>query len=153
MSTPTLTLSPASGTFPFQTKSLSLPSGTKIILGSTEASSAGSQQPARVPSATNGWFPPKQTEDASIPSVSPLPLSSSHAEVWCDGGKVYIRDLESAFGTFVNGLRITKDTILKAGDTISLGSRVARNDKTPAYITDFHLSPVIAQVSLTGVSS
>jgi hypothetical protein len=70
----------------------------------------------------------------------------------------------------VNGLRIEKGIILKTGDIIvqiffpfpsdqfliifyqSLGSRIARNEKTPAYITDFHLRPVIAKVSLTGVS-
>ncbi|KIM42424.1 hypothetical protein M413DRAFT_444842 [Hebeloma cylindrosporum] len=130
MSSPTVTLSPASGTFPFP-------------------STCG----WRVPCSSNGWFPPKDTEDNAIPSVSPLPLSSSHAEIWQDGGKIYIRDLESAFGTFVNGLRISKGTVLKTGDTISLGSRIARNDKTPAYITEFHLCPVIAQVSLAGVSA
>ncbi|KDR72657.1 hypothetical protein GALMADRAFT_142954 [Galerina marginata CBS 339.88] len=162
MSTPTMTLSPASGTFPFQEKTIPMPSGTKVILGSTEVSTG---LPARVPSASNGWFPPKQTEDSAIASVSPLPLSSSHAEIWCDGGKhvltflalplmqVYIRDLDSAFGTYVNAMRISKTTILKAGDTICLGSRIARNGKTPAYITDFHLSPVVAKVSLSGVSS
>jgi len=152
MSTPSVTFSPASGTFPFQVKTISLPSGIKIILGSTETIS-GSRQPARVPSSSNGWFPQKETEDTTIPSVSPLPLSSSHAEIWCDNGKVYIRDLESAFGTFVNGLRISKSISLKTGDTISLGSRIARNEKTPAYITDFHLCPVIAKVSLTGVTA
>ena len=83
MSTPTVTLSPASGTFPFQVKKLSLPSGTKIILGSTEATSGWRQ-----PSSSNGWFPPEETEDTAIPNVSPLPLSSSHAEIWQDGGKV-----------------------------------------------------------------
>jgi len=30
----------------------------------------------------------------------------------------------------------------------SLGSRITRNDKTPAYITEFHLSPVVAKVLL-----
>jgi len=84
MASPSVTLTPVAGAFPFPTKTICLPSGTKIILGSTEVTSGL----ARVPTSQNGWFPPKQTEDSAIASVSPLPLSGSHAEVWYDGGKV-----------------------------------------------------------------
>ncbi|KAF9482732.1 hypothetical protein BDN70DRAFT_403502 [Pholiota conissans] len=149
MPVPTLTLFSVSGSFPFQTKHLPLSTGTKVTLGSTEGPSGGARQPARVAANNNGWFPPKHTGNSTVPPVSPLPLSSSHAEVWMDSGIVYIRDLESAFGTFVNGLRITQNTPLKTGDTITLGSRIPRNEKTPAYITDLHLSPVIIKVSLS----
>ncbi|KAF8189303.1 hypothetical protein BJ912DRAFT_377316 [Pholiota molesta] len=145
---PTLTLFSVSGSFPFQTKHLPLSPGSKITLGSTEGT-AGTRQSIHVAATNNGWFPPKQTGDSTIPPVSPLPLSSSHAEVWLDGGNVYVRDLDSAFGTFVNGLRIAKSNPLKTGDTITLGSRIPRNEKTPAYITDLHLSPVIIKVSLS----
>ncbi|KAF8157060.1 hypothetical protein B0H34DRAFT_657551 [Crassisporium funariophilum] len=148
---PVMTLTPIVGTFPFTTKQIALPPGTKVILGSTEVTAT--RQSVRIPTATNGWFPPESTEDTSIPSVTPLPLSPSHAQVWSDGGKVHIRDLDSAFGTFVNGTRISKDALLKTGDTIRLGTRIPRNEKTPAYITDFHLVPVVAKVSLTGASS
>ncbi|PPR03649.1 hypothetical protein CVT24_007763 [Panaeolus cyanescens] len=149
----TLTLSPAAGSFPFPTKVLSLPSGTKVVLGSTEISPNAPRQSLRVATTSNGWFPPTQTEDNSISLVSPLPLSSAHAEIWSEGGRIFIRDLDSAFGTYVNGLRISKDATLKAGDTISLGTRIARNAKTPAYITDFHLIPIIATVTPTNVSA
>ncbi|PPQ72687.1 hypothetical protein CVT25_012288 [Psilocybe cyanescens] len=161
MSTPTIDLSPAPGTFPFSAKTIPI-SSAKVTLGSIEVTESG--KAAHVPSTSNGWFPAKMTD--SVSSVSPLPLSSSHAQIWCDGGKVYIRDLDSAFGTYVNGLRVSSDTILKSGDTIpvhksshltsfnkSLGSRIVRNEKTPAYITDLHLSPVIASVSINGLSS
>ena len=89
MSAPTITLSPAAGSFPFQVKTIPLPSGTKVILGSTEVTTGH----ARHSTTSNGWFPPKQTEDSAIPSVSPLPLSPSHAEIWCDGGKVGLWNL------------------------------------------------------------
>lgn len=88
MPTPTLTLFSVSGSFPFQTKHLPLSPGTKITLGSTEGTSTGMRQSIRVPSTNNGWFPPKQTGGSTVPPVSPLPLSSSHAEVWLDGGNV-----------------------------------------------------------------
>ncbi|KAH9477673.1 Vacuolar protein sorting-associated protein 64 [Psilocybe cubensis] len=148
MSTLTIGLSPAPGTFPFTAKNIPI-SSTKVILGSIEVTEPG--KAARIPSTNNGWFPPKSTD--SVTGVSPLPLSSSHAYIWCDGGKVYIRDLDSAFGTFVNGMRISNDTVLKSGDTISLGSRIVRNEKTPAYITDLHVSPIIATVSIKGSRS
>ncbi|KAF8799780.1 hypothetical protein BYT27DRAFT_7005378, partial [Phlegmacium glaucopus] len=105
----------------------------------------------RTPTTSNGWFPPRLTGDITTPKISPLPLSSSHAEIWCEGGRVYIRDLNSPFGTFVNGLKISKVTTLLTGDTVSLGSRLPRSDKTPAYITDLHLTPVIMKVSFENV--
>lgn len=87
MSTIILILTPATGSFPFQSKTLTVPSGTKIMLGSTEGTVNGARSSVRVPSMTNGWFAPRQTEDYSMPAVSPLPLSSSHAELWADGNK------------------------------------------------------------------
>lgn len=32
--------------------------------------------------------------------------------------QVYIRDLDSPFGTFVNGVKITTDTLLRQGDVL-----------------------------------
>lgn len=135
--TPVVTLSSASGSFPFLTKRISLTSGSKTVLGSTEGISVGIQQTARTPTTSNGWFPARATGDITTPKISPLPLSSSHAEIWCEGGrvsllhasrlcfywsqvhvKVYIRDLSSAFGTFINGLKISQVTSLKTGDTV-----------------------------------
>ncbi|CAA7268318.1 unnamed protein product [Cyclocybe aegerita] len=130
----TLKLSPAAGTFPFAAKAITLAAGTRVTLGSTEMTGAGG--PPRTATSANGWFAPKRTEDITLPDVSPLPLSPSHAEVWTDGGKVYIRDLDTAFGTFVNGTRILIATALNTGDTISLGSRIPRNDKTPSQPCD-----------------
>ncbi|KAF8908589.1 hypothetical protein CPB84DRAFT_1674115 [Gymnopilus junonius] len=148
MSSPVITLSPVSGSFPFETKMIPLPSGTKIALGYEMPNG-----PARLPSTTNGWFAPQQTEDTAIDAVFPLPLSFLHAELWCDGGKVFIRDLKAPFGTLVNGTTITEDTVLKQGDVVGLGKKVPREDKTPVYLTDLHLCAVTAEVSISGLSS
>lgn len=94
-----------------------------------------------MPSSSNGWFSPVPAADRSQPNISPLPLSSSHAELSFKNGKVrlryhrctattalnlciscytqvYIKDLDSAFGTFVNGSRISGETQLNSGDIL-----------------------------------
>ncbi|KAF5318712.1 hypothetical protein D9619_010732 [Psilocybe cf. subviscida] len=142
-----LSMSASVGSFPFKTKSLSLATTGRVILGSTETSS--SKEAPHVPSSSNGWFSPVPAADRSQPNISPLPLSSSHAELSFKNGKVYIKDLDSAFGTFVNGSRISGETQLNSGDILSLGSPIPRNDKTPVYITNLHLVPVIAKVVLS----
>ncbi|RIB16123.1 SMAD/FHA domain-containing protein, partial [Gigaspora rosea] len=45
-------------------------------------------------------------------------LSRTHAEVWCDNGKVFIRDLKSSNGTFVNGRCIGAEN--NEGDPVEL---------------------------------
>lgn len=135
-STPSLHLSPASGSFPFQPKQLKL--GDKRVVLGIEIPN----DPAHTSSSSNGWFAVVRT------GISPLPVSTSHAEVWLSGSKVYIRDTDSPFGTFVNGVKITTDTLLRQGDVLSLGSPVQRNSQTPAYITDDHLKPIIAKIAL-----
>ncbi|MEM1446078.1 MAG: ATP-binding protein [Planctomycetota bacterium] len=48
-------------------------------------------------------------------------ISRRHAELTPDEGKWIIRDLHSANGTFVNGVRVTDARTLKAGDQIRAG--------------------------------
>jgi two-component system NtrC family sensor kinase len=60
-------------------------------------------------------------------STEALPITDStvsrrHAELTPDDGKWYLRDLESANGTFVNGQRITQRVQLSPGDQIKCGS-------------------------------
>jgi len=47
-----------------------------------------------LPTATNGFF------DSKL-------LSRQHAKIWVHGGKMFIKDLGSANGTFLNGLRLS----------------------------------------------
>lgn len=49
-------------------------------------------------------------------------VSRRHAELTPDDGKWWLRDLESANGTWVNGYRITSRVQLAAGDQIRCGS-------------------------------
>lgn len=79
-----LGLSPASGSFPFSSKTIFLDAATKLVLGS-ELQAADSSRKA---SNTNGWFAPVVSTDQAREPISPLSLSSSHAEVWSEGGKV-----------------------------------------------------------------
>jgi pSer/pThr/pTyr-binding forkhead associated (FHA) protein len=49
-------------------------------------------------------------------------VSSRHARLFRSGDHVFLEDLSSANGTFVNGERIQEATKVEPGDTISLGS-------------------------------
>jgi len=49
-------------------------------------------------------------------------ISRRHAELTPDDGRWYINDLKSANGTFLNGQRVTKRTLLQPGDQIRVGN-------------------------------
>lgn len=149
--TPMLSLSAVSESFPFATKYIPLTLDVKITLGAVVDADSGQ---TRVASATNGWFAPQRPPRTSGGlAVSPLPLSASHSVVWWDGQQVWIRDLDSPFGTYVNDVKIKTTKVLKTNDIISLGSNISRNANTPNDITDAQLKPIIAKVTLAGISS
>ncbi|HUK53837.1 MAG TPA: FHA domain-containing protein [Candidatus Binatia bacterium] len=52
--------------------------------------------------------------------VDNLAVSSHHARIFNDGGKLVVEDMNSLNGTFVNSQRITRAT-LKPGDVVSVG--------------------------------
>src|SRR5690349_15630489 len=81
--TPILVLEPVNDTFVL--KSLELPDQVKVKIGRQTGVTTA-------PHPSNGYF------DSKV-------LSRVHAEVWSDAGKVYIRDLKSSNGTFLNGKR------------------------------------------------
>ncbi|SCU81723.1 LADA_0C00694g1_1 [Lachancea dasiensis] len=76
-------------------------------------------------------------------------LSRNHASLSCEpfSGKVYIRDLKSSNGTFVNGNRITQsDVELKVGDIIDLGTDIDakfEHRKISALLEDISVIPLI----------
>ncbi|GLB39012.1 putative FHA domain containing protein [Lyophyllum shimeji] len=146
-----LSLSAVAGSFPFPTKYIPLSLNVKITLGAAVDADSGQTRDA---SPTNGWFAPQRPPRSSGGSpVSPLPLSPSHSVVWWDGQQVYIRDLDSPFGTYVNDVKIKTTKALKTNDMIRLGSSISRNSNTPGDITDEQLKPIIAKVTLAGISS
>jgi len=50
-------------------------------------------------------------------------LSSKHALIYKKGNSLYIQDLKSTNGTFLNGVKIRKPVKLKENDVLVLGSK------------------------------
>jgi len=76
-----------------------------------------------VPTQVNGYF------DSKV-------LSRAHAEVWADrNGKIWIRDVKSSNGTFVNGQRLSPENrdsephVLREHDTLELGIDIVSEDQ------------------------
>jgi len=76
-----------------------------------------------VPTPTNGFF------DSKV-------LSRQHAEIWADrSGKVWIRDVRSSNGTFVNGTRLSAENRdsepheLQSQDHLELGIDIVSEDQ------------------------
>ena len=76
-----------------------------------------------VPTAVNGYF------DSKV-------LSRQHAEVWAErNGKIWIRDVKSSNGTFVNGSRLSPENRdsepheLREQDTLELGIDIVSEDQ------------------------
>ncbi|CED83633.1 FOG: FHA domain [Phaffia rhodozyma] len=74
-----------------------------------------------VPDERNGYF------DTKV-------LSRTHAEVWEEGGKIYIKDVKSSNGTFVNGERLSAEATeseayeLKSEDYVEFGIDICGDD-------------------------
>lgn len=77
-------------------------------------------------------------------------LSRNHASLSCDpdNGKIYIRDLNSSNGTFVNGNRIDQGySEIHVGDTIDLGTDIdakMEHRKITAVVEDISIIPLVA---------
>jgi hypothetical protein len=110
-----LSLLPMTGTF--ERKHINVPYFPEVLR-------IGRQTNAKtVPTATNGYF------DSKV-------LSRQHAEVWADrNGKIWIRDVKSSNGTFVNGVRLSPENRdsepheLRENDTLELGIDIVSEDQ------------------------
>ncbi|KAF8984480.1 hypothetical protein BGZ46_007944 [Entomortierella lignicola] len=87
--TPVLVLEPINDNFAL--KSLELPENYRAKIGRQTGVNTA-------PNSSNGYF------DSKV-------LSRVHAEVWSEGGKVFIRDLKSSNGTFLNGRRLCAENV------------------------------------------
>jgi pSer/pThr/pTyr-binding forkhead associated (FHA) protein len=67
-------------------------------------------------------------------------ISSHHAKVYSDNGKIFIEDLNSTNGTFVNGVKINK-TIIGQNDIVSFGNNYRLDMNIPAIRNLFSLVP------------
>ncbi|KAI1379952.1 hypothetical protein F4677DRAFT_408107 [Hypoxylon crocopeplum] len=112
---PALYLLSLNGTF--ERKTISVPF-------SPETLRIGRQTNAKtVPTPINGFF------DSKV-------LSRQHAEIWADRqGKIWIRDVKSSNGTFVNGTRLSQENResepheLQSGDHLELGIDIVSEDQ------------------------
>ncbi|KAG0665533.1 hypothetical protein C6P44_004913 [Monosporozyma unispora] len=80
-------------------------------------------------------------------------LSRNHACLTCDPktGKIYIKDLKSSNGTFINGTRIDQNEVeLKVGDVINLGTDIDtkfEHRKISAFVEEITIIPLINGLS------
>lgn len=110
-----MTLLPLNGTF--EKKQIHVPLFPDILR-------IGRQTNAKtMPTSMNGYF------DSKV-------LSRQHAEVWADkGGKIWIRDVKSSNGTFVNGHRLSPEnresepSEVRENDTLELGIDIVSEDQ------------------------
>ncbi|KAJ5960506.1 uncharacterized protein N7479_007656 [Penicillium vulpinum] len=111
-----LILLPINGTF--DRKQINVPYYPEVLR-------IGRQTNAKtVPTPLNGFF------DSKV-------LSRQHAEVWADkAGKIWIRDVKSSNGTFVNGHRLSPENResepheLRESDTLELGIDIVSEDQS-----------------------
>ncbi|GAB1200132.1 hypothetical protein APSETT444_009499 [Aspergillus pseudonomiae] len=111
-----LTLVPLNGTF--EKKQINVPYFPETVR-------IGRQTNAKtVPTPANGFF------DSKV-------LSRQHAEVWAEkGGRIFIRDVKSSNGTFVNGTRLSPENResepheLRENDQLELGIDIISEDQT-----------------------
>ncbi|KAE8418699.1 hypothetical protein BDV36DRAFT_282782 [Aspergillus pseudocaelatus] len=111
-----LTLVPLNGTF--EKKQINVPYFPEVVR-------IGRQTNAKtVPTPANGFF------DSKV-------LSRQHAEVWAEkGGRIFIRDVKSSNGTFVNGTRLSPENResepheLRENDQLELGIDIISEDQT-----------------------
>ncbi|KAE8353245.1 cytoplasm to vacuole targeting Vps64 [Aspergillus coremiiformis] len=110
-----LTLVPLNGTF--EKKHINVPYFPEVVR-------IGRQTNAKtVPTPANGYF------DSKV-------LSRQHAEVWAEkGGRIFIRDVKSSNGTFVNGTRLSPENResepheLRENDQLELGIDIISEDQ------------------------
>ncbi|THC95784.1 hypothetical protein EYZ11_004737 [Aspergillus tanneri] len=110
-----LTLIPLNGTF--ERKQINVPYFPEVLR-------IGRQTNAKtVPTPVNGFF------DSKV-------LSRQHAEIWADkSGKIWIRDVKSSNGTFVNNHRLSLENResdpheLRENDTLELGIDIVSEDQ------------------------
>ena len=110
-----LVLLPVNGTF--ERKQIAVPLFPEILRIGRQTNTK------TVPTPVNGYF------DSKV-------LSRQHAEVWADrNGKIWIRDVKSSNGTFVNGVRLSPENRdsepheLREHDTLELGIDIVSEDQ------------------------
>lgn len=132
-----LYLLPMNGTF--ERKTITVPFAPELLR-------IGRQTNAKtVPTPMNGFF------DSKV-------LSRQHAEIWAEkDGKVWIRDVKSSNGTFVNGKRLSPENresephVLKEQDVLELGIDIVSEDQKT--VVHHKVAARVEHAGLFGVGS
>jgi pSer/pThr/pTyr-binding forkhead associated (FHA) protein len=110
-----LHLIPMNGTF--ERKTISVPFYPEVLKIGRQTNNK------TIPTPLNGYF------DSKV-------LSRAHAEIWADAkGKIWIRDVKSSNGTFVNGSRLSQENRdsepheLRESDMLELGIDIVSEDQ------------------------
>jgi pSer/pThr/pTyr-binding forkhead associated (FHA) protein len=135
--TAVLALLPMNGTF--ERKQINVPFFPDVLR-------IGRQTNAKtVPTPSNGFF------DSKV-------LSRQHAEIWAErNGKIWIRDVKSSNGTFVNGHRLSPENRdsepqeLHQQDTLELGIDIVSEDQK--VIVHHKVSAKVEYVGIPGSSN
>ncbi|KXN86843.1 hypothetical protein AN958_09579 [Leucoagaricus sp. SymC.cos] len=112
LSFPALYLYPLNDSF--VPKHISLVGGQRVKIGRQT-------NPKTAPGEKNGFF------DSKV-------LSRQHAEIWEEGGKIYIKDVKSSNGTFINGDRLSPEGVesdpyeVKSDDIVEFGIDIVGED-------------------------
>jgi len=75
-------------------------------------------------------------EETNQVSIDDAALSKKHAKIVYSAGSFYIEDLGSRNGTFVNGDRVVRRSVLKDGDLIRLGLLILKFSLHPSDSAD-----------------
>ncbi|KAJ3710599.1 SMAD/FHA domain-containing protein [Lentinula guzmanii] len=135
MAAKTLALTPTESSLNFRPKEVHLEPGVPVILG--RQGIYASEDPSKEESPRNGYF------STAIGVLNPV--SKQHASVWVDTkGKVFIQDLNSSNGTYVNGVRLAsgKAKQLNTGEILRLGISLRIEH------ANIEMTPVIAAVNI-----
>lgn len=135
--TAVLYLLPINGTF--ERKTITVPFAPDLLR-------IGRQTNAKtVPTPMNGFF------DSKV-------LSRQHAEIWAEkDGKIWIRDVKSSNGTFVNGKRLSLENresephVLKEQDVLELGIDIVSEDQKT--VVHHKVAARVEHTGLLGVGS
>jgi EAL domain-containing protein (putative c-di-GMP-specific phosphodiesterase class I) len=93
----------------------------------------GANQSARSVTIAASPFVIGRGTSAALTIASPT-VSTNHAELRIEEGRLIVRDLGSTNGTFVNGARVTSDVALSAGDLLQIAEIVFRVGMERGYV-------------------
>lgn len=136
-STPVLYLAPMNGTF--ERKTIAVPFYPDVIRIGRQTN------PTNIPTPLNGYF------DSKV-------MSRAHDEVWADrSGKIWIRDIKSSNGTFVNSQRLSLENEesdpheLREQDKLELGIDIIGDDQKT--ITHHKVAAYVERAGFLGAMS